>query len=286
MAEKPKSAGEVTLDVVPQLTAGVIGPDTVKLEHVTSDDALYIRYFAAISEGGDLQVIEKDEESFQAFPRRPKGDRVVTDLKSFENELARREPENEGTLWGNAERGEIIAVLNDHIDGRPGWRDDRLLLKLAKDPDWAKWHEISGKYYRQNDFGDIVEDLLHTVVSPDQADLLETIDTIRASTRGEFENTIVRANGAQTVTFNTEVTSTAGRTRQLEVPQFVTLKLRPWEGHATLYDIDAYFRLKIDGSSLALAIKLKPTRQIIRNAWAEVVDSVEQTFTKPVYAAP
>lgn len=244
------------------------------------------RYAVAVTESSGLEVTLIEDPDQRPNPHRVEGTRTVADLPSFLAELDRRPLRYESTLWGNAERGVITAIYNDHDGDTAGWRDDHLVLKLRADADWEKWHQLSGQYMKQTQFGDIVEDLLHTVVNPDQADLLEIIDSVRASTRGEFENSIVRANGSQTVQYNTEVTTKAGRTGQLEVPQIITLKLRPWEGHEVTYEVQAYFRLRIEGNALQLAIKLKPTRQIVRDAWHDVTSKVVETIGKPVYAQP
>lgn len=254
---------------------------------VLDSETPYVRHVLALTEEGGLVVQRIDEEADQLFPRRSKGERVVSELDSFLAELSRRPLDERGTLWGSANAGKLSAVYNDH-DVTPyigGWRDDKLTLQLKPDPDWAQWHTISGKYYGQSDFGDIVEELLHTVVNPDQAELLEIIDSVRASSKGQFESSISRANGAQKLTYNTEISATAGKaTTQLEVPQFVTLRLRPWDGHPTNYDVEAYFRLKIENGRLLLTIKLKPTRQIVREAWDEITATVASEIDKPVYA--
>jgi hypothetical protein len=253
---------------------------------VIESDTPSLRHVVAVDVDHGLQIQSIDEENLQPFPRRPKGDRTVSEVDSFLAELERRPLTEQGTLWGNAELGRLTAVYNDH-DPAPhigGWRDDTLRLQLKADPDWAAWHAMSGNYYPQVTFGDKVEELLHTVIDPDQADLLEIIDSVRASSKGEFESAIERANGGQKITYNTEVTAGAGRGRQLEVPQFITLQLRPWEGHDVLYEISAYFRLKVEQGHLGLAIKLKPTRQIIRQAWDEITSKVTAAVDKPVYA--
>lgn len=254
------------------------------------------RHVVAVTEQHGLQVNQIEDPDLRFNPHRAEGTRTVSELDSFLAELARRPLTREtGTLWGCAERGKLTAVYNDHEgdentsglgedDRKAGWRDDNLVLQLKPDPDWAAWHKLSGTPHRQEEFGDLVEELLHTVVSPDQAELLEIIDSVRASSKGTFESSITRANGAQTATFNTEVNTTAGRTGQLQVPQIITLRLRPWDGHPSTYDVDAYFRLRIENGRLLLLIKLKPTRQIIRDAWTEITNTVAQTIDKPVYA--
>ncbi|MBU8830869.1 DUF2303 family protein [Mycolicibacterium goodii] len=264
---------------------GALAPDRVILETVETETP-HRRYVVGIDEQHGLQVREIDEETLQRHPRRVKGTRTVSELESFLAELSRRPLGGDGTLWGNAKRGELVAIYNDHDGDAAGWRDDVLALKLQPDPDWKRWHEISGQAFTQERFGDVIEELVLTVIDPDQADLLEVIDSVRASTKGQFQSEISRANGGQKVVYNTEVEAKAGRTRELEVPQLITLRLRPWEGHDTWYEIQAYFRLRVDHGELALSVKLKPTDWILREAWADITNGVSEAIGKPVYAQP
>jgi uncharacterized protein YfdQ (DUF2303 family) len=244
------------------------------------------RYAVAVTEQNGLQVTELsyNTQEFNDSPYRVAGERTVADLDSFLAELVRRPLGDAGTLWGKAQSGRLTAVYNDHTDVDAGWRDDKLILALTADEDWQTWHNLSGKFFRQQEFGDKIEELLHTVVNPDQASLLEIIDSVRASTRGEFESAIERSNGGQKLVYKQEHNVKAGRTGQLEVPRTVTLELRPWEGHPETYEVSAYFRTQVSEGALALAIKLKPTRQIVRAAWTTLTTAVMGQTRIPVYA--
>lgn len=273
-------------------TLAPLNGSIVSIEHTPHEAQIldgqvpHIRHAVSVTEGSGLEVTKIDQHDDLPQPYRVKGTRTVSELGSFLAELERRPLDDSGTLWGNADRGVLTAVYNDHDGPMAGWRDDQLTLELKPDADWVAWHKISGQGYRQEQFGDVIEELLHTVVAPDQAELLEIIDSIRASSKGQFESSITRANGSQSVVYNTEVTAKAGRTGQLEVPQIITLRLRPWEGHVDTYDVDAYFRLRIEGGGLVLTVKLKPTRQILRKAWDDITNEVVDTIGKPVYAQP
>lgn len=279
---------DASLDTIAAAELGYYAPHVI-LETLESETP-NLRHVVGLNEDRELTVATIDEENYQAIPRRAKGTRTVADVESFIAELARRPLTSIGTMWGNAQRGELSAIYNDHdtIESKlGGWRDDVLRLVLQPDPDWVAWHKISGKYYPQVEFGDVVEELRHTIQSPDQADLLEIIDSIRASTKGEFESSITRANGAQTLAYKKEVTSRAGAVgRELEVPEHIILSLRPWEGHPNLYEVPAYFRLIVSEGDLRLAIKLFPTREIVRQAWADLTAKIVDAVGKPVYAQP
>lgn len=279
---------DTNLEQVAAAELGYYAPHVI-LETLDSDTP-NVRHVVGINEDRELQHIVIDEGDLQAIPRRAKGTRTVADVESFIAELARRPLTNIGTMWGNAQRGELSAIYNDHdtVESKlGGWRDDVLRLVLQKDPDWVAWEKISGRYYPQLEFGDIVEELRHTIQSPDQADLLLIIDSIRSSIKGEFNSGIDRANGSQTVTYKKEVSARAGSVgRELEVPEHIILSLRPWEGHPKLYEVPAYFRLNVTEGELRLAIKLFPTREIVRQAWADLTEKIVEAVGKPVYAQP
>ncbi|MCV7255274.1 DUF2303 family protein [Mycobacterium hackensackense] len=288
------------------LSANDIEPDEVLLHGEPQQIAVVgtnidgLTHVAATTATGGLDLKTIDDEQHLETPRRAKGTRTVSETLSFLDELDRR-PLAIGvsTLWGDYTKGKLAAVYNDHDTDDAGWRDDRLVLQLVDDPDWVRWHQVSGKWFNQYDFGDLVEELLHTVSSPDQADLLEIINSIRASQSGKFESKIERSTSDQELTYTQETTATAGTsTRKLEVPKTITLRLRPWEGHVGApvegeslppqwlgtYEVEAWFRLHVAGGELKLAIKLKPTQQLLRQAWAEMVNAIVDKTNIPVLA--
>lgn len=282
------TANETTIENVDN--AFVVGSRAPHPAQIIDGLLPHQRYAVAVTDENGLQVHEIDvpADSFPV-PLRVKGERTVTDLDSFLAELARRpldQTGTSGTLWGAAKSGVLTAIYNDHdADGqKAGWRDDKLTLRLTPDEDWARWHQLSGQLFTQNDFGDIIEELLHTITSPDQADLLEIIDSIRSSTSGEFESKIERAHGGLKLTYREDHNVSAGKGRELEVPQIITLDLRPWEGHPETYPVEAYFRTRVNQGSLGLGVRLKPTNQVLREAWYTITQSVAGQTGKPVYA--
>ena len=254
---------------------------------IIEGDVPNLRYAVAVTEQHGVQVNKIDERVDQAIPHRAKGTRYVSETLSLLDELARRPlTKGKSTLWGDYTTGTVTAVYNDHSTEFGGWRDDLVTLTLSVDPDWERWHQISGKLYGQEEFGDVIEELLHTVVVPDQADLYEIINSVRATSAAQFESRIDRSDGSQALTYTEEVKASAGgkSTGKLEVPKTVTLRLRPWEGHVETYDVEAWFRLRVNGGNLALSIKLKPTQQILRQAWADTVTKIVGHSDIPVLA--
>lgn len=255
---------------------------------IKDTDLPHKRFAVAVTTEHGLQVhaLETDPQDIEENPYRAAGERTVADLDSFLLELARRPLHEASTIWGNATRGRMTAIYNDHTSEDPGWRDDKLTLALATDEDWKAWHDLSGKAFRQQEFGDRIEELLHTITTPDQATLLEIIDSIRVSSGGSFKSRIERHDGSQKLSYSQENRATAGRTGELEIPQIIELSLKPWDNHPVLYPVEAYFRLRVQEGDLALSVKLKPTRQIVKQAWFDITESVLGATEKPVLAQP
>ncbi|QCG77792.1 hypothetical protein QLQ77_gp46 [Gordonia phage Reyja] len=237
----------------------------------------------SITDGGRLEHTRVTDHDLLP-PRYVTGERLVSDVVSFLAELDRR-PLNDvvSTLWGRIDEGVITAIYDDHLGATADRREDRLTLKLVADPDWTAWHKLSGTFLSQETTGDYLEELAHTIADPTGAEVLEIINSIRATSKGSFESAINRSRGTQKLSFSTEVNASAGRKGELEIPEVISLKLRPWEGHPTFYDIDAWLRLRISNEgNLSIALKLKPTRQTLLQAWADLVDRVEQNTSRPV----
>lgn len=271
-------------------TTYIQGDDVQKLIHVDPLDVSDnieegILVFAATSKEHGLQVEEVDLQRFipGLLSSPEKGSRHVTDCVSFLAELDRFKLDDAATLWGDETKGKVVAIYNDHTNKGAGHRDNRLELTLRPDEDWQAWQRLSGKFMQQSEFGDAVEELLHTVVSPSQAELMEVIDSVRATTKGNFESSITRATGGQTVAWTEEVETRAGKTSTLQVPTTLTLALSPFEGMDT-YGVEAWFRIRVTNGQLLLAVKLKPTRAVVRKAWSDLVETIEEKTTKPVLA--
>lgn len=243
-----------------------------------------IVYVVASTEGKGLETHKLDyrDALFDGQPRRHEGTRVVTTVGSFKAELNRKELSNASTVWASTGRSLVSAIYNDHTTLTPGSRDDVLTMKLSPDEDWVKWHQVSGKFFGQEEFSDMIEELLHTVIDPDHADLMEVIESVRVSVGSDFESAIRRSDGQQTLSYREDTKTSAGLNRDLEVPQTIKLILRPWESAEMRYEVSAWFRTRVVNNQLMLAIKLKPTRAILLAAWKDIQDDIAEYTGKPV----
>ena len=248
-----------------------------------------LSYVVAAIPGDGLQVEAidlYDETVLRTGPRFVDGTRHVTSVESFLAELQRRPLwPDESTVWANRDQQKITAIYDDHqggvdpfdradidYDRRAGRRVDRLQLGLTLDEDWQAWDKVSrAGFHDQVTFGDVVEDLLHTVQSPNQATLLQVIDNIRSTSSGKFESSVNRQDGSTVRHYSADNNTTAG---DVTIPDTITVRTRVFDGYPLEYEYDLWFRTRVADGSLRLAAKLKPRRRIYLAAWDEVTTEI------------
>lgn len=263
--------------------------ELIQSEDVNANGPLYL--VTANGENGlEAKVVDVRYEAPAAFPPRTTQRRIVTDMASFEAELTRRPLiKDRSTVWANRCHGEITAIYDElYPDATAIYtdRDDMLTLRFVPDPDWATLFKAAdGQYHGQESFGDLIEQAGHLITSHPAAELIEIVDSIRASSSGSFESRIRRDNGSQHLTYSEEVTAKAGTaSREMEVPREITLSARPFEDYPTV-EVTCWLRLRVSGGTLALGLFPKPYEHLVRDAWTQGTANLAQSLGVPVYAA-
>lgn len=262
---------------------------TAPLVDDSADGPIYV--VTANGENGlQALVVDVRAQAAQAFPPRTVEPRVVTDTASFLAEVERRPLYAEhSTVWGNRKAGEI-AVVYDDLDPTPDKdftrRADRLILRFVADPDWATLLKAAdGQFHTQHEFGDLIESAGHLISSHLAADVMEIVDSVRASSKGSFESKIRRDTGSQHIVYSEEVSTRAGSsTRQLEVPREITLTARPFEDYPEI-EVTCWLRLRINQGQLLLGLFPQPYEHRVRDAWTHVTNELADKLSVPVYAA-
>ncbi|MDM2398130.1 DUF2303 family protein [Mycobacteroides abscessus] len=263
--------------------------DADLIDEPDADTSLYL--VTANGENGlQTEVVDVRGKVPAAFPPRAPERRTVTDTASFLAEVARR-PLLEGlsTVWGNRDKGQVSVIYNElGTDASADYtrRNDVLALQFVADPDWATlFNAADGRFHSQLEFGDLIEQAGHLITSHQAADVMEIVDSIRASSKGSFESGIKRATSSVNLTYSEEVSAKAGTaTRQLEVPREITLSARPFEDYPVI-EIRCWLRLNISQGQLGLGLFPKPYQHLVRDAWTHVTGELSEALGVPVYAA-
>ena len=276
---------------------------TSELSTMPGDTAELIRLAAALTDPTPLgtnpqafvvpdgyQVHIVDPEKYQPAPARKRGDVRFTDALSFRSYVA----EHQGlgtTLWADAPRGMLTAVINDHQPedtqaggfGVAGWGDHRATLQLEMTDDWTLWAGQNNKPMNQAAFAEHIEDGAVIIREPTAADMLEIVQSFKATTKVRFESGPRIRSGETQLTYVEDTTATAGRRGQLEVPEVIVLGIAPWTSCTQVYELRARLRYRINNGDLVLFYKLDRPDDVLRHAFADLLGGIENELDITAY---
>lgn len=230
----------------------------------------------------DEELVTVDVERYLDNPRRARGSANVHDPMSFAALVTRHHGADVATttLWADDQARTIAAVFNDHFDHEtPGWRDHTATLTVRVDPDWAAWTDRNGKLTSQVDFGEFIEDQLHTIVDPEPAVLLEVATTFTAKRNVDVESSTRLSSGDIEFAYRENTTAQAGRSQRIEVPQRFTIRVAPFVGVDPV-EIVARLRYRIADGQFGIGYRLVRPDVAEREAFDRIQALViEQTPT-------
>lgn len=251
-------------------------PDSYLLNH---DNALVVAKVR-----NDETVHVRDLEQYLATPQRARGHAVIHDPGDFCAAVNRLSNVDHTTVWASVDTGTITAVVNDHATwDQPGWRDHTLTLQLQADEDWKAWMGLNGRLVEQAKFAEFIEDVAHTVVSPDNATMLEVASTMVAKHQVEFSQSTRLQTGDVALMFEETTNAKAGTKGDIEVPERIVVQLSPWRGVQPA-QIDGRLRFTIRGGQLAIGYKLIRPDSFRDEVFSRLVQRVEEGLdTVPIY---
>lgn len=189
----------------------------VKPYDVRPDNAVVV---ARVASDEALRVV--DLETKLITPLAARGNVTVYDHDSFSRLTNRLGIPGQTTVWADVDKAAVTSILNDHPafgEGVvAGWRDHRLTLQLRVDADWQEWTKYDGKLMHQSHFAEHIENLVHTVVSPSAAEMLEVSRTFQAKRNVSFRSATRLDSGDVEFAYEAETTAKAGGKGNLEVP--------------------------------------------------------------------
>ncbi|MFJ7070152.1 DUF2303 family protein [Streptomyces sp. NPDC101115] len=239
------------------------------------------RIYAVRTSGGGTQTLDLTGPEYTGQPARKHGTTTVRDATSFAAYFTKHAaPDTE--VYADADRLTVTAVLDAHTATAPRWSGHRLTLHLRKTESWNQWLEHDGRLMQQEAFAEFLEDHLPELLEPSAADMLEIAQSISGATKVEWQNSTRLSSGQRQFQFVETVQAKAGQKGQLTIPEVFTIGLVPFEGSEG-YKLTARFRYRIskDGG-LTLGYKLERPGDILRTAFADVVNAIGTDIEQPV----
>ena len=212
-----------------------------------------------------------DMEELLQYPARPRGTTTLRDTASFiafvKETLARDDAEI-SRIYGTLDKPQFVAVFNDN-----GWRDWKAIYSCPLSKEWQTWLGANGRQMSQTDFAKFIEDNLPDVANPPAAEMLEISRTLEAKKKVNFASGIRLSNGQNELTYEEEISGTAGKGK-FTVPETFLLGIPVLEG-GIRYGVEARLRYRIgDAGKLAMWYDLVRPHKILEDAvkavWSEI----------------
>ncbi|MFI1371307.1 DUF2303 family protein [Streptomyces longwoodensis] len=212
--------------------------------------------------------------------RRKNGTATVRDAASFLTYYAKHH-DDASEVYSDVEQLTVTAVLDAHTADGPRFGGHRLRLQLRRTKAWEEWLALDGKLVDQDRFANFLEDQLPYLETPDAATMLEIAQSIKATTKAEFQSSSRLQSGERKFAYVEDTKASAGAKGDLAVPETFVIAVPPFEG-ADAYRMTARFKYRIDRGQLTLGFKLEQPEERARAAFADVLAQIAEGIDTPV----
>lgn len=182
---------------------------------------------------------------------------------------------------GNARTGDAVAAV-------PGRCKHVVTLLCPFDLDYAAWKKVFDQPMSQNDFGNVLEDLVHTIHEPPLADLQEAIDSLRIDRSVRFQSRVNRRNGEVTFAYEeVEEGSSAGNGESgtVRLPEVVKIITPIFQGGREV-ELVAKLRYRLDKGKVIFILVVPGLDKVERDHFRNIGEDVRNATNTPVFYVP
>jgi uncharacterized protein YfdQ (DUF2303 family) len=199
-------------------------------------------------------------------PRRVESHIAISDLESFIQYINRYKEPSTIIKFSKSREGtvEATAVIDFHqapsaefMENAPSWGSHTVTFSTEATTAWKTWTGSDERMMNQAKFADFIYQNIVDIQEPVGADMLEIIQTLKATAKGEFKN-MKELKGSYEIINRMEVTATSGAVdKELTLPESMKVSLVPFYGGPAI-DLKADIMLEIprgDSGHLALGYR-------------------------------
>ncbi|MET3925570.1 DUF2303 family protein [Devosia sp. 2618] len=187
-------------------------------------------------------------------------------------------------------KNEIVAVLDYHGKARMGDRDSALPQRAAHvvkllcpfDLDYDKWRQVFDKPMSQSAFGNLLEDMVHTISEPAVADLQEAVDELRIDRAVRFKSGVNRRNGTVQLTYEEIEGNGENGGGKVNLPEEIKIIVPIFQG-GELIELVAKFRYRMDKGIVAFIVTVPGLDKIEREQFRRIGEAVRAETSTPVF---
>jgi uncharacterized protein YfdQ (DUF2303 family) len=229
---------------------------------------------------GHVETIDLTGADYTGKLNRKTGTTTVRDSASFLTYYAKHH-DDATEVYSDVERLTITAVLDAHTTAEARFGVHRLHLALRRTKAWQEWLDLDGKLVDQDRFANFLEDHVPNLVDPDAATMLEIAQSIKATTKAEFQSSTRLQSGERKFAFVEDTKASAGAKGDLAIPETFKIAVPPFEG-ADAYSMTARFKYRLGGGQLALGFKLEQPEERAKAAFADVLTAISEGVDTPI----
>ncbi len=221
-------------------------------------------------------------EEYRGQPQTKRGAVLTYDERSFAEYVIRhREPGS--VVYYDPDDLTIVAVLDGHSEGQPGWNNHRVSLHTRLTAEWADWTKKNREAMNQVQLAEFIENHVEDVATPAGATLLEMVKAMSIRKNVVFESGVELHNGQVQLKYHetTEAGAAADAGKNtLTFPRELVLGLSPFkglrdaDGKKVLYALVARLRWRLDGSALKLWLELVRPELVRETAFTDRLATV------------
>lgn len=237
-------------------------------------------FYLVATASGLVERVDLTGPKYTGHLDRKTGTTTVRDAASFLTYYGKHH-DDATEVYSDVERLTITAVLDAHQADAARFGEHRLTLALRRTKAWDEWVNLDGELVDQERFANFLEDHLVNLVDPDAATMLEIAQSIKATTRADFQSGTRLQSGERKFAYTEDTKASAGAKGDLTIPETFKIAVQPFEG-ADAYSMTARFKYRLGGGHLSLGFKLEQPEERAKAAFADVLNEISDGISTPI----
>lgn len=232
---------------------------------------------AVYEEGGVPYIIVpggcslEEAEQLLVNPVRVRTEPAFVDVDSF-CEYVNDHKDTHTHVYASMADGRIDAVIDHHTrtGNEPRWGDHVPALHLQPTPDWERWMEKDGDAMGQESLADFLEEMDHTIIEPEAAEIIEIVTAMRVTSDKRFASKVNRTDGSFTFEYSEEHDTKA----TIKVPDRFTIHIAPYRS-AEYVDLLVRLRYRINEGRVKFFYSILRPDRAQEDAFNQVCEAIE-----------
>lgn len=237
----------------------------------STDGSLAVHQTVYRDQAGAERVDHSTHEHTLREPHRPRGTSQVRNVESLIAlaEILKDREYGSAVAFSDLDRRRIT-MINNFIGG---WGDHRIEYETTPTPEWAAWNAHDDRWMNQAAFAEMLQDLRHTIIDPDAADIVQIARSFTATKTAQFEGGVRLQSGDVQFSYVEDTKASSGGV--VEIPETITLNLNLFRDSRSASEVTLEFRYDATPDGLRLGYRIAQKEQLIEDAWDELVDQAK-----------